>query len=42
MVSDAREQAEWPTETPVEGRASGTTGRPRSLGAGGEANGKTP
>ncbi|MBV9026257.1 MAG: SGNH/GDSL hydrolase family protein [Streptomycetaceae bacterium] len=41
-VSDAREQAQWPGETSVEGRASGTTGRPRSLGAGAEANRQVP
>lgn len=35
-VSDAHEQAQWAAKTPIEGRASGTTGGPRSPGVGGE------
>jgi len=40
-ASDAHEQAEWAAEAPIEGRAFGTPGRPRSAGVGGEASEKS-
>jgi len=40
-ASDAREQAEWPAETPTEGHTPDTASRPRSLRTGGEASNET-
>ncbi|MBV9024548.1 MAG: hypothetical protein JO362_12330 [Streptomycetaceae bacterium] len=34
-MSDAREQAEWAAETPIQERTPNTTGHPQSLGTGG-------